>query len=112
MSPENNEAGLGEIISEELNLPKLGYTDIEAVLRYVFELYVNENMILVLDEYPYLRESVKGMDSILQTLLDKYKDSSKLTLIILGSYVDVLDKLMRMEVVVKSAPINDTGNRG
>lgn len=25
--------------------------------------------------------------------------------------VDVLDKLMRMEVVVKSAPINDTGNR-
>lgn len=25
--------------------------------------------------------------------------------------VDVLDKLMRMEVVVKNAPINDTGNR-
>ena len=112
MSPENNAAGLGEIISEELNLPKFGYTDIEAVLRYLFELSVNENMILVLDEYPYLRESVKGMDSILQALLDKYKDSSKLTLIILGSYVDVLDKLMRMEVVVKSAPINDTGNRG
>lgn len=112
VSPENNAAGLGEIISEELNLPKFGYTDIEAVLRYLFELSVNENMILVLDEYPYLRESVKGMDSILQALLDKYKDSSKLTLIILGSYVDVLDKLMRMEVVVKSAPINDTGNRG
>lgn len=173
-------------MQEELNLPKLGYTDIEAVLRYVFELSVNENKILVLDEYQYLRESVKGMDSILQTLLDKYKDSSKLTLIILGSYVDVmrsllehsnplygrvnlaidlkqmdyyeasmylnaeiskisnanevfealsrgytrysdilsqshvssgptlvdvLDKLMRMEVVVKNAPINDTGNR-
>lgn len=94
VSPENNAAGLGEIISEELNLPKLGYTDIEAVLRYVFELSVNENMILVLDEYPYLRESVKGMDSILQTLLDKYKDSSKLTLIILGSYVDVMRSLL------------------
>ena len=94
VSHENNAIGLGEIISEELNLPRLGYTDIESVLRYVFELSVNESMILVLDEYPYLRESVKGMDSILQSLVDKYKDNSKLTLIILGSYVEVMRSLL------------------
>ncbi len=28
-----------------------------------------EKIILVLDEYPYLRENLKGLDSILQSLL-------------------------------------------
>lgn len=51
-------------------------------------------MILVLDEYPYIRESVSGMDSILQALIDKYRDKSKLSLIILGSYVDVMRSLL------------------
>lgn len=68
--------------------------DIEAVLKYILELSVKENIILVLDEYPYLRENIKGMDSILQSLVDKYKDTSKLTLIILGSYVEVMRSLL------------------
>lgn len=51
-------------------------------------------MILVLDEYPYIRELVSGMDSILQALIDKYRDKSKLSLIILGSYVDVMRSLL------------------
>lgn len=81
-------------MSEIMGLPKLGYSDIEAVLKYIFELSVKENIILVLDEYPYLRENIKGMDSILQSLVDKYKDTSKLTLIILGSYVEVMRSLL------------------
>ena len=64
------------------------------VLKYIFELSVKEKIILVLDEYPYLRENIKGMDSILQSLVDKYKDTSKLTLIILGSYVEVMRSLL------------------
>lgn len=54
-------------------------------------------MVLVLDEYPYLRESVKGMDSILQAVIDKYRKTSKLTLIILGSYVEVMHSLLEHE---------------
>lgn len=51
-------------------------------------------MILVLDEYPYLRQSVKGMDSILQSYVDRYRDESHMTLMILGSYVDVMRGLL------------------
>ena len=94
VSEVGNATGLGEIVSEIMGLPKLGYSDIEAVLKYIFELSVKENIILVLDEYPYLRENIKGMDSILQSLVDKYKDTSKLTLIILGSYVEVMRSLL------------------
>lgn len=97
VSAESNAIGLGEVVSEIFELPKLGYTDIESLLQYIFELSVNENMVLVLDEYPYLRESIKGMDSILQAMVDKYRKKSKLTLIILGSYVDVMSSLLEHE---------------
>lgn len=80
-----------------LELTKLGFNDIESLLKYIFDLATKEKMMLVLDEYPYLRESVKGMDSILQSLIDQYRNTSKLTLIILGSYVEVMTSLLEKE---------------
>ena len=83
VAEESNVASLSAIVSDVMGLPKLGYTDIESLLDYIFKLAVNEKLILVLDEYPYLRESVKGLDSILQSLVDRYRESSKLKVIIL-----------------------------
>ena len=94
VAEESNVASLSAIVSDVMELPKLGYTDIESLLDYIFKLAVNEKLILVLDEYPYLRESVKGLDSILQSLVDKYRESSKLKLIILGSYVEIMRSLL------------------
>ena len=94
VAEESNVASLSAIVSDVMGLPKLGYTDIESLLEYIFKLAVNEKLILVLDEYPYLRESVKGLDSILQSLVDKYRESSKLKLIILGSYVEIMRSLL------------------
>ncbi len=90
----SNVDGLSEIVSEVMELPKLGFSDIESLLKYVFELSTREKLVLVLDEYPYLRESVNGMDSILQALVDKYRETAKLTLIVLGSYVEVMRSLL------------------
>lgn len=97
VAQESNVNGLSEIVSETLGLPKLGFTDIESLLNYIFEFSTKEKMVLVLDEYPYLRESVKGMDSILQAVIDKYRKTSKLTLMILGSYVEVMHSLLEHE---------------
>ena len=74
VAEESNVFGVSEVLEEAFELPKLGFNDMESLLKYIFELSVKEKMILVLDEYPYLRESVRGMDSILQALVDKYKD--------------------------------------
>lgn len=90
----SNVLGISEIIEEAFELPKLGFENIEAILKYIFELATKEKVILVLDEYPYLRESVRGMDSILQALVDKYRDKAMVSLIILGSYVDVMKSLL------------------
>ena len=42
---------------------------------------VQEPLILVLDEYSYLRENAKGLDSILQSVIDNHKDTSNLEVI-------------------------------
>lgn len=94
VAEESNAQGICNILSEELHLPKLGYQSIEEVLEYIFQKSCEENMIFVLDEYPYLRENIKGMDSILQAMIDKYRDSAKLTFIILGSFVEIMRNLM------------------
>ena len=81
-------------MSEVFNLPPLGFTTIEDVTKYLFEQAKDKKMVFILDEYPYIRENIAGLDSIIQSLVDKYKDSSKLTLILLGSYVDVMKSLL------------------
>ncbi|SET94488.1 hypothetical protein SAMN04487771_10774 [[Clostridium] aminophilum] len=94
VTEESNVQGICEVLSENLELPKLGYRSIEPLIDYIFSLSTDENLILVLDEYPYLRENVKGLDSILQALVDKYRDNTKLKLVILGSYVDIMKSLI------------------
>ncbi|MCC8128207.1 MAG: ATP-binding protein [Clostridiales bacterium] len=94
VAEESNAQGICSILSEELHLPKLGYQSIEEVLEYIFQKSCKETMIFILDEYPYLRENIRGMDSILKTMIDKYRDSAKLTFIILGSYVEIMRNLL------------------
>lgn len=91
--PANVES-LSEILSEIFGFPRLAFSGIEELLKFLFEKSVNEKIVLVLDEYPYIRESVKGLDSILQSLIDNYKDISCFKLIICGSHVDTMRELI------------------
>ncbi len=97
VAQESNAQGICNVLSEKLQLPKLGFRFIEEVLEYIFRKSCEESMILVLDEYPYLRENIKGMDSILQALIDKYRESANLTFIVLGSYVEIMRNLLERE---------------
>jgi hypothetical protein len=90
----NNVNSLSEIVSEVLGFPKLAFSSIEEVLSFIFEQANSEKMILVLDEYPYIREEVKGLDSILQNLIDRNRDCCRLKLIVCGSYVDTMKALL------------------
>ena len=94
VTEESNVQSMCEVLSDSLGLPKLGYTKVEEIVDYIFNLAGKERIVLILDEYPYLRENVKGLDSIIQALVDKYREGSKLKLIILGSYVEVMKSLL------------------
>lgn len=90
----NNIKNISEVICDAFGLPRLAFADIEEALRFVFDRAQNEKVILVVDEYPYLRDVVTGMDSILQALLDRHRDCSQLSLVLCGSYVNVMKSLL------------------
>ena len=91
---QNNVNSLAELIGEIFNFPKPAFKDMEELLRFLFKKSEQEPLILVLDEYPYLRENSRGLDSVLQSVIDHYKDTSKMKLIICGSYVDTMKALL------------------
>ena len=93
----NNVESLSTLISENFGLPTLGFGSMETLLDYLFQRAEKEQLILVLDEYPYLRETVTGIDSILQSLIDRYKDTTHLKLVLCGSYVEIMKSLLARE---------------
>lgn len=67
------------------------FLSFQAALEYVFKLAEKERLILVIDEYPYVARSSKSLASTLQLLIDKYKDTSKLMLILCGSSMSYME---------------------
>ncbi|MCI9101146.1 MAG: ATP-binding protein [Lachnospiraceae bacterium] len=67
------------------------FLSFQAAFEYVFRLAEKEQMILAVDEYPYVARSSKSLASTIQLLIDKYKDSSKLMLILCGSSMSYME---------------------
>lgn len=96
-SERHNVESLSTLISESFDMPPLAFQGIEDLLRFLFKKSFDEKILLALDEYTYLRDSVNGMDSILKSLIDEYKESSKLKLILCGSFVDTMRSLLEIQ---------------
>ena len=54
---KNNVDSLAELIGESFDFPKPAFENMEVLLTFLFKMSEKEPMILVLDEYPYLREN-------------------------------------------------------
>lgn len=96
-SEQNNVESLAGLVSERFGLPPLAFANMEQLLEYLFTQARNSKLILVLDEYPYLRNAVRGLDSVLQVLIDRFADDSRLSLVVCGSYVEVMKSLLERE---------------
>lgn len=67
------------------------FASFQDALEYVFKLAESERIILTIDEYPYMARSSKSLASTLQMLIDKYKDTSKLMLLLCGSSMSYME---------------------
>ena len=93
ISEYHNITSLTDLIAEIYPDVPRNSSSIEFVLKFLFQKALSEPIILVLDEYPYLRHAVLGMDSILQALLDRFEESSKLIVILCGSFISTMKTL-------------------
>lgn len=77
------------------------YPSFEAALLAAFLEAQHERTLFVIDEYPYLAASYPGISSLLQQLIDKHRDTSKLMLILCGSSMS----FMEHQVLGKKSPL-------
>lgn len=94
-SEQDNLASLSQLVTEALHLPPFAFRSLRELLELVFTQSTQAPLTLVLDEYPYLRQAVTGLDSILQSLIDTHRSHCQLTLILCGSYVEVMRSLIK-----------------
>ena len=57
----------------------------------VFQLAEHQRLVLVIDEYPYVARASASLASTLQLLIDQYKETSKLMLILCGSSMSYME---------------------
>ena len=77
------------------------FNSYQAALEYIFRLSEKERIILAIDEYPYVARGSKSLTSTLQLLIDKYKDTSKMMLILCGSSMSYMED----QVLAYKAPL-------
>ena len=93
-SKQLNLGSFGRTVMEEIDKANvnLQFTDFQQILEKVFEYSIENRIILVIDEFPYLAKCDKSFSSILQGLIDKYEKKSKLYLILCGSSMSFMEK--------------------
>jgi len=64
----------------------------QEALETVFKIAEKRRIVFVIDEYPYLANSYKSISSVLQVLIDKHKDTSKMFLILCGSSMSFMEE--------------------
>jgi len=77
------------------------FADWTAALNYCAELSKTARLVVVLDEFPYLCESTRGLTSQLQRFWDTRGKQSNLVLVLCGSQVS----FMEQEVLAERSPL-------
>ena len=110
----NNVNSLARTISEEWGMPSFSFSGVEEIFEYLFRAAEKEKIIVIIDEYNYMHDTVKGLDSIFQILIDRYKGKTGLKLVFCGSMVSTMRNLLeesnplfgRIDTVIELKPMN------
>jgi AAA+ ATPase superfamily predicted ATPase len=67
------------------------FSDYGEALEAVFSAARERRVVLVIDEYPYLASSYAGLASLLQSTVDRHRDTSQLFIILCGASVEFME---------------------
>ncbi|MCR5757484.1 MAG: ATP-binding protein, partial [Selenomonas sp.] len=95
-----NMAGLSQAAAKAFDEPFIKFEGIDQLLKYVYGKATRQKVVLFIDEYPFLRGDNEAIDSEFQIAIDEWQHESCLKLILCGSYMDTMQKL-----VDSSAPL-------
>ena len=91
-SYSGNIALLSRSICQAFGLPIMSFDSIEDVFDFLTA--QNKRIFLIIDEYQYLKESLKSneMDSLMQSIIDKLPEN--IAIVLCGSYISIMRELL------------------
>lgn len=78
-------------LSQDFADTSSSFSSFQDALETAFRIAEKRRIIFVIDEYPYIAGSYKALSSILQILIDRNKDTSKMFLILCGSSLSFME---------------------
>ena len=98
------EAARRDLGASTMDLAGGGFRDWEAALRFFAALASDEDLLLVLDEVPYLARSTPGFASVVQVVWDHLAPGTRLMLVLNGSAVGVMRDMLGAEGALRGRP--------
>ncbi len=96
-SEADNATALSLLAADSLGKPVPAFVRLQDILSFLIQEAQSAPVLLLLDEFPYLRQVTPGADSIVQTLMDAAKNCSRLKLVLCGSFVETMRSLLEMK---------------
>ena len=91
---KENVARLTRQAEKVLGLSHLSFDGFTDVVEFIFEQSINKEIYLVIDEYPYIRKMISGLDSKLQNIIDDYNASTNVKLFLCGSSISTMEDIL------------------
>lgn len=76
------------------NLSNLHFESFDDFFSYAFKFSLDKKYVLVIDEFSFLLENDFNIESSLALAIDKYKNEANLKLIVSGSYVTLMTRMI------------------
>jgi hypothetical protein len=81
------------ILSKKIPIVSTSFKDWDQFFHFIFEFSINQNLTIILDEFQNFKYIDPSVFSVLQGYLDKYKEKSKLNLIVIGSIFTLMEDI-------------------
>ena len=91
---KSNIEDLVKAIKETLNIKNIYFEKFIDVIEFLFEYGIDNDLYFAIDEYPYIRKIISGIDSKIQRLIDNYQNKTKIKFFLLGSSIGTMEDVL------------------
>lgn len=91
---QSNINDLTRIIQDTLGIKNIFFRHFIDIIEYLFEYAKGNELYFAIDEYPYIRKIISGLDSKIQRLIDNYQNETKIKFFLLGSSISTMESIL------------------
>ncbi len=89
----SNILDLTRVIKDTLGIKNISFDTFIDAIEFLFTYAIDHELLFAIDEYPYIRKIINGLDSKIQRIIDEYQNKSKMKFFILGSSISTMEDI-------------------